>query len=264
MYDALFSEHDTPGLYSANRCTEPFITFFQEVEMKTHGLGNVPIIIMVTVAMLIVPVVSALALTITNEQLISSGAAVFSDSGAEAFNATDKDATAFLFLEQAGFKNSNTFGIYTYDYDVNGEVSARDTLQIFSGANSPFYSNTLTFNFATGTITTASEAIAMSAHGFGFYLTSPEQTYYSHASLNSDGFDHFLAYDTRDSSAWDLFGSDFVLAIEDFNGGGDADFNDMVVGISDVAPVPEPGTLILLGVGLLGLAYVKKRQTLIV
>lgn len=72
-------------------------------------------------------------------------------------------------------------------------------------------------------------------------------------SQNSDGLDHMVT--------WLITGSDgkpnnsigsWVIAWEDLPGGGDRDFNDLVVELS-VAPVPIPSAILLLSSGLIGL-----------
>ncbi|MDM8544539.1 DUF4114 domain-containing protein [Desulfococcaceae bacterium HSG9] len=54
---------------------------------------------------------------------------------------------------------------------------------------------------------------------------------------------------------------DWILAFEDRKElGGDGDFNDAVFYIEDMEPVPEPSTVILLGLGLLGLVGFKMKR----
>lgn len=54
-------------------------------------------------------------------------------------------------------------------------------------------------------------------------------------------------------------GDDWVLAWEDLAGGGDRDYRDFIVAVSDVEPVPEP--LTILGTGLaLGFGGLFKKQ----
>jgi len=177
---------------------------------------------------------------------------------------TGDDSTFFLFLESAGFASDNTFGIYGFTYNPDGSVNLGASLQIFSGSVSAPDSATVSFNLATG-LATYNGTSATIGTTFGFYLTTPEgngYTYYSHASLNDDGFDHFMLFDTSDNSVGSLMGADLVVAMEDLYGGGDQDYNDMVVGVSDVAPapVPEPATLLLIGSGLLGMGIFRRKK----
>jgi hypothetical protein len=73
-------------------------------------------------------------------------------------------------------------------------------------------------------------------------------------SQNSDSLDHMVT--------WLITGGDavgnYVIAWEDLFGGGDRDFNDLVVEVN-VAPVPLPATLWFLGSGLIGLVGIRRK-----
>lgn len=221
-----------------------------------------------TILIVLVLSTSAMALPLLSD-ILGYNCGYFADTGAEAVVLTDTDgieddSTFFLYLELAGFADTNTFGIYSYTLDESGNViGVIDTLQVFAGDDSPGSfiptSVEVSFDLDTGTATCGSNT-ALIGSTFGFYLTTTEgngYTYYSHTALNSDNFDHFLIFDTR---LGNIGGSDIVVAMEDLYGGGDQDYDDMVIGATDVAPVPEPATLLLIGSGLLGIGAFRKKK----
>jgi hypothetical protein len=82
----------------------------------------------------------------------------------------------------------------------------------------------------------------------------------SRPSQNRDSLDHMVT--------WQILGNEgnpdnnvgaFVIAWEDLRGGGDRDFNDLIVEV-DIASAPIPASVWLLGSGLLGLGGIARRK----
>ncbi len=70
------------------------------------------------------------------------------------------------------------------------------------------------------------------ASSFGFAIQSGDFTWYSETALNSDGLDHVAVYNPAANT--------YLLAFEDTDGLGDADYNDLVIAFSQVACEATP------------------------
>jgi hypothetical protein len=181
-------------------------------------------------------------------------------------------------IEVAANAGTNTFGIF--------DSGSTEMVQLFDGSattgnqvlvgiadDGSVYKNFVDtgINFLGG-------------NNFGYYLgTASNGTFYSDTALNTaDGMDHMLAYqgvgDTVKIGPWAAgpWGpNEFILAWEDLLfanggasvscntincGGADGDYNDFVVMVESVTPVPVPAAVWLFGSGLLGLVGIARRR----
>jgi hypothetical protein len=177
-------------------------------------------------------------------------------------------AVSTVIIEIAAMANTNTFGIYD-------QADPAKTVQLFDGAAttgsqilmSIMLDGSVSLNFTdTG--------VDFADNSFGFYLDNPTDrfggpaTYYSDTGLNADGVDHMAAYQgtgeqvqIANLAAGPWLPSEYILAWEDWYGGGDRDYSDFVVMIESIDPIPEPSILALLGLGMLGLGAIRRKRS---
>jgi hypothetical protein len=176
-----------------------------------------------------------------------------------------------LMFEIAGNANINSFGIFDPGNPSN-------TLQLFGGPAGHNAATTLMWNGGgsytavylpgNGQVLSTASATFGASGLFGYYLNTSSGTFYSVISMNEpggntypDGMPHMVAFqgngetklDNVQSGNYKLFGTgDYILAWEDSPfGASDLDYNDFVVMVESVHPVPEPAALGMFGLGVL-------------
>jgi len=167
--------------------------------------------------------------------------------------------SATILLELAGFADSNNLGIY----DPSNPASQ---LTVFGGRLGPNSTAQLAFEAVTGgtriTVsilgsTAAPVSTVFTSDAFGFFLTTPEgNTFFSQSNLNADHADHSYAYRGSNqmfasgAAYGTLFGAnDAILAYEDL-ANGDRDFQDFVMLVRGVEPIPLPAAAWLFASGI--------------
>ena len=147
--------------------------------------------------------------------------------------------------------DANTFGWYSID-PANPNVTPTAAQQ-----------HPLVANAHTANPTQVGKSITFTPTGdYGFYLNNGTNTFFTQSMLNGDNYQHFALFSDG--------GSGFYIGSKDTWGGGDGDFNDIVVKIAVAgddppttlaASIPEPVSLALIASGLIFLGvFLRKKK----
>lgn len=206
----------------------------------------------------------------TNDSYID----VVADQTSHAYfnNAAGGGSTATFILAIAGNASTNTFGMYE-----QGNIDNK--IEIFSGGADSGQRIFIDFHengtINVGTLESGILDSGLFSSSFGFYLgynvggQAAQSYFYTDDLLNPGQNPQALVYQGNDATMLavpnrppGLFTSNhFLFAWEDIAyANADRDFNDMVILMESIAPVPEPATMLLLGVGILGMGVIGRKK----
>lgn len=219
-----------------------------------------PMILMASALAVFLVAGSAMALTLDYFTGVA-GDSQYSDTGAEYVFLTDLQTPESAPMIEL---SSTILSIYDHDYiiglfewdgsSVVADLCVLDTFQSVTSSN-------VIFDLNTGTVTSAIDMATMGTT-FGFFLQFytdigsgilSNEIYYSDDAVNG-GTDVFsIFYDPLGIASTGY--SEVALGV-----GGPSTQGHALVSVDDVAPVPEPASMLLLGSGLFGLAGIGRKK----
>lgn len=170
-----------------------------------------------------------------------------SDTADALWEIASKDAEVRARARHAGYEND--FGVMSWD---NGQAGESQSLFTVRGPTDWESADEEWVNL--GNLFELGDTFLLA-------IQSPHRTFTSADTINADGLDHMVTWvDAADNNH-------YFVGFEDTLGGGDSDFNDLVIELRLVidgpiqgASIPEPSSIALLGAGLVGLGWIRRRR----
>jgi len=113
---------------------------------------------------------------------------------------------------------------------------------------------------ATATISSFS-GVSRNGFGFSFEVASYGKTFYTLDDLNPGGEARVLAYNKAGTNEWAFGYENTPYSVASSPSGGTRDYNEIFMLVESITPVPEPGTLALVGAAGLAFALLRRRRS---